>query len=111
LLAGSIGVDDFIPGNTHNGELGYWLAREFRGRGIASEAARVFVPYAFDYLSLDRLTAHTLEFNAASIRVLEAVGFNLEGRLRQYTRTATGLYDTLVFGLLRKEWIAKLPSN
>jgi RimJ/RimL family protein N-acetyltransferase len=110
-LAGSIGVDDFIPGSTHNGELGYWLGREFRGRGIAKKAARVFIPYAFDHLLLNRLTAHTLEFNAASIRVLEGVGFSLEGRLRQYTRTTTGLCDTLVFGLLKTEWITKLASN
>lgn len=111
ILAGSIGVDDLIPGTTHNGELGYWLGREYRGRGIASEAAHQFISYAFDRLSLARLTAHTLESNAASIRVLEGTGFTLEGRLRQYTRTARGLCDTLVFGLLREEWIAQRPPD
>lgn len=112
ILAGSIGVDDLVLGTTHNGELGYWLGREYRGLGIASEAVHHFIPYAFDRLSLTRLTAHALESNAASIRVLERAGFNFEGRLRQHTRTAQGLCDTLAFGLLRQEWIAqRSPST
>jgi len=104
VLAGSIGVDDHVPGSTHNGELGYWLGREYRGLGIAREAAHRFIPYAFDRLALTRLTAHTLDSNAPSIRVLEGAGFRLEGRLRQFTQTSKGLRDTLVFGLLREEW-------
>lgn len=105
-LVGGVGVDDLIPGSAHNGEVGYWLGRESRGRGIAREAVRAFIPYAFDRLALNRLTAHTLHFNAPSIRVLEASGFKLEGRLRKYTRTASGFHDTLVFGLLKDEWSA-----
>ena len=69
-------------------------------------AVRVFIKYAFDRLTLSRLTAHTLHFNAASIRILENAGFKLEGRLRQYARTASGFHDTLVFGLLREDWSA-----
>jgi RimJ/RimL family protein N-acetyltransferase len=105
-LIGSVGVDDLSPGRAHNGELGYWLGREHRGRGIAREAVRAFIPYAFQQLELNRLTAHTLHFNSASNRILEASGFKLEGMLRQYTRTTTGFHDTLVFGLLRDEWAA-----
>jgi RimJ/RimL family protein N-acetyltransferase len=110
-LVGSVGVDDLVPGTAHNGELGYWLGREHRGRGIARGAVQAFIPYAFDHLALDRLTAHTLHFNSASIRVIEGAGFKLEGRLRQYTRTSTGIHDTLVYGLLRNEWSTQGPSN
>ena len=105
-LVGSVGVDDLVPGTTHNGELGVWLGAAHRGHGIAREAVRAFIPYAFDTLGLDRITAHTLHFNAASIRVIGGVGFRLEGRLRRYTRTATGVHDTFVFGLLKEEWNA-----
>jgi ribosomal-protein-alanine N-acetyltransferase len=102
-MVGSVGVDDLKVGRAHNGELGYWLAPSARGRGLASEAVRAFIPYAFDVLALERLSAHTLHFNQRSIRVLETNGFLLEGRLRRYTRTSTGLHDTLVFGLLRND--------
>ena len=100
-MVGSVGVDDLKVGAAESGELGYWLAPAVRGRGLASEAVRAFVPYSFDVLGLQRLSAHTLHFNERSIRVLERSGFSLEGRLRRFTRTATGLHDTLVFGLLR----------
>jgi GrpB-like predicted nucleotidyltransferase (UPF0157 family) len=35
------------------------------------------------------------------------VGFALEGRLREYTRTGSGLHDTFVFGLLQRDWHAR----
>ncbi len=110
-LVGSVGVDDLVLGTDHNGELGYWLGAEHRRRGVAREAVRAFVPYAFERLALERLTAHTLHFNSASIRVLETAGFKLEGRLRRYTRTSTGFHDTLVFGLLKHEWKTQGPPN
>jgi ribosomal-protein-alanine N-acetyltransferase len=102
-LIGSVGVDEISPLRTHNGELGYWLGREHRGRGLAQEAVAAFVTYAFGALRLERLTAHTLAINRPSIQLLEHSGFVLEGRLRWYDRTAAGLQDTLVFGLLRGE--------
>jgi ribosomal-protein-alanine N-acetyltransferase len=101
-MVGSVGVDDLQVGKAHNGELGYWLAPAARGQGLATEAVRAFIPYAFGPLGLERLTAHTLHFNDRSIRVLERNGFAPEGRLRRFTRTATGLRDVLVFGLLRE---------
>jgi len=72
-----------------------------RGRGLATRAVAAFVPYAFGVLRLARLTAHTLAFNARSVRVLEKNGFLLEGRLRRRMRTAAGDHDALVFGRLR----------
>jgi len=69
--------------------------------GLATRAVAAFVPYAFGVLRLARLTAHTLAFNARSVRVLEKNGFLLEGRLRRRMRTAAGDHDALVFGRLR----------
>jgi [ribosomal protein S5]-alanine N-acetyltransferase len=102
-MLGSVGVDDLKAGTAHNGELGYWLGRAARGRSLAIAAVRAFIPYAFGTLGLERPTAHTLAFNAASVRVLERNGFVQEGRLRRYTRTVTGIHDTLVFGRLRED--------
>lgn len=102
-LIGSVGVDDFQVGKSHRAEVGYWLARSYRGRGLATDALRIFVHYAFDNLDVVRLTAHSLNFNVASAKVLEKIGFQLEGRLRQHTKTRNGLFDTLVFGLLKDE--------
>ncbi|MBE9155683.1 GNAT family N-acetyltransferase [Nodosilinea sp. LEGE 06152] len=102
-LIGSIGVDDFRIGRTHRAEVGYWLATAYRGQGLISDALGVFTRYAFDNLEVTRLTAHTLDFNAASARVLEKNNFRLEGCLRQHTKTRNGVFDTLAWGLLQGE--------
>jgi RimJ/RimL family protein N-acetyltransferase len=104
VLAGSVGVDDLPVGSARSGELGYWLGTAHRGRGVAREAVRAFIPYAFGRLALERLTAHTLQFNVVSARVLTGAGFQLEDRLVQQTQTPSGLHDALVFRLLRSEW-------
>jgi [ribosomal protein S5]-alanine N-acetyltransferase len=105
VLAGSVGVDDLPVGTARVGELGYWLGADHRGRGIARQAVHAFIPYAFATLGLERLTAHTLHFNVASARILTGAGFELEDRLVQHTKTATGLHDTLRFSLLKRDWI------
>jgi [ribosomal protein S5]-alanine N-acetyltransferase len=102
-LIGSVGVDDFQIGKTHKAEIGYWLARAYRGQGLISDALAVFVQYAFDNLEVTRLTAHSLDFNIASAKVLEKNRFKLEGCLKQHTKTRNGVFDTLSWGLLKDE--------
>jgi ribosomal-protein-alanine N-acetyltransferase len=57
--------------------LGFYLAREFWGRGLASEAGRAFVAFGFDELKLVRIVTAVQAGNAASVRVLEKLGFVL----------------------------------
>ncbi|MBW4686048.1 MAG: GNAT family N-acetyltransferase [Komarekiella atlantica HA4396-MV6] len=102
-LIGSVGVDDLKVGKVHRAEIGYWLAKVYCGQGLATDALRVFVQYAFDHLEVTRLTAHVLDFNTASVRVLEKNRFKLEGCLRQHTRTRNGIFNTLAYGLLKGE--------
>ena len=103
-LIGSIGVDDFKIGKTHSAEVGYWLAKEYRSRDLMTEALGIFVKYAFNSLQLIRLTAHTLDFNYASTRVLEKNRFKREGGLRQAERNQNGIFDVFAWGLLKSEW-------
>ena len=59
--------------------LAFYLAREYWGRGLATEAGRAFVQYGFDQLKLARLVATVQVGNDASLRVLEKLGFSLSG--------------------------------
>ena len=102
-LIGSVGIDNFKIGETHQVEVGYWIAKTYRGQGLVSDALRTFIQYAFNNLQLTRLTARTLDFNKASARILEKNGFKLEGCLRQHTTTRNGIFNTLVWGLLKGE--------
>jgi RimJ/RimL family protein N-acetyltransferase len=64
-------------------EIGYWLGRAFWGRGLATAAVRGLTDHAFRARALTRVYALPFTDNTASIRVLEKVGYQLEGRLRR----------------------------
>jgi RimJ/RimL family protein N-acetyltransferase len=57
--------------------LGYYLAREYWGRGLATEAVRALVDYGFRELGLTRIVASVETGNDASKHILEKLGFRL----------------------------------
>lgn len=66
----------------HNMELGYWLAKEHRGKGIMTEAIKQMLVIGFDaFPEVDRIYATPFGSNIASQRVLEKAGFQLEAKL------------------------------
>jgi len=84
-------------------ELGYILAREHWGRGIASEAVSAVIDRLFAE-GQRRVFADTDPDNAPSIALLERLGFQREGLLRAEWETHIGVRDSLILGLLRDEW-------
>jgi [ribosomal protein S5]-alanine N-acetyltransferase len=63
------------PGDGMAASLGYYLARAYWGRGLASEASRAFIEVAFNRWGLDRVEADVEKGNAASERILQKLGF------------------------------------
>jgi len=63
-------------------ELGYWVKREARRRGVATAAARLVIRWAFGELGLERLELQTYPGNTGSQRLAESLGFRREGYLR-----------------------------
>ena len=59
-------------------DLGFALAREYRGRGYAREAAAATVAYGRDALELRRIVAIVSPDNMDSVRLLEGLGFSFE---------------------------------
>jgi RimJ/RimL family protein N-acetyltransferase len=85
-------------------ELGYALASEYWGRGYAREALRAALEYGFRTLDLNRVEADIDPRNAASGRVLEALGFRKEGFMPQRWIVHGETADTVFYGLLREYW-------
>jgi len=109
-LAGGIGLD--LRSNEFAGTaaFGYWVARELWGRGIASSAVEVFVPYAFDTFGLHRVDAKVCAPNRASARVLEKSGFSCEGLNRLlHTLRDGSVCDTVRYA--RLNMVANAPAN
>lgn len=91
--------------NTRNRsvEIGYLLAREFRGQGYASEALGLLLEHLFGELGLNKVYAQTGEFNTASIALLERSGFKQDARLRQHHVLDGTFYDDLIYSLLAED--------
>jgi len=86
-------------------EIGYSLDPKFQGQGLASEALRVALVHAFDTLRLRRVEADVDPRNTPSCRLLEHLGFRLEGLLRARWRVAGEICDTALYGLLAPEFV------
>jgi RimJ/RimL family protein N-acetyltransferase len=98
LLIGTVGlaIDDL----DHRAELGYWLGREYWGRGYGTEAVAAAIDYGFDELGLHRIFATHIRRNVASARLLKKVGFEREGVLRQHARKWGVFEDVICYGML-----------
>jgi RimJ/RimL family protein N-acetyltransferase len=79
-LLGSFSVMelDLEPGH---GEIGYWVAAEARGRGIATRAVRLLAEWAREELGLTKIDVLPHKENAPSRRVAEKAGFRDTGEL------------------------------
>lgn len=87
-------------------ELGYVLTKAAWGHGYATEAARAVLTWAYATLPLNRVQSEADTRNPASARVLEKLGFVLEGTLREDCVVDGVTSDSWVYGLLRRDWEA-----
>ena len=108
---GSISVTVGADVYRRSGELGYWLAEPFWGRGIMTEAVGRICREAFSAFDLVRIFAEPYAANIASRRVLEKAGFRLEGLLRQSVCKKGEILDSCIYALLRQEMPADFPGN
>jgi RimJ/RimL family protein N-acetyltransferase len=71
------------------GEIGYWVAAEARGRGVATRAVRLLADWGRRDLCLTRIEILPHRDNAPSRRVAEKAGFHDTGELRACPRAAS----------------------
>lgn len=83
--------------------VGYELARGAEGQGYMHEALSAALDHAFGTTALHRVEAQVHPQNTPSIRVLERLGFRLEGRQREAGHWGGRHHDMLMYGLLRTD--------
>ncbi len=88
------------------GEVGYCLRSTHWGQGYMGEALAALIDHAFGVLKLRRLEADVDPNNAGSLRILDRMGFQREGLLRERWNVAGEIQDSVVLGLLAREWRA-----
>ena len=103
IAIGSIGI--FRQGNIHRqtAELGYYIAEEYWGKGIMTEAVKQICEYVFGNSDIIRIYAEPFAYNISSCRVLEKAGFQYEGTLRNNAVKNGKVIDMKMYSLLKEE--------
>lgn len=88
-------------------ELGYSITRAHWGEGLATEAARAVMDWAFKEFGLAKITAMADVLNSQSWRVMEKLGMRREGLLRSERPSEIDpgtRQDVVIYSVLREEW-------
>lgn len=107
-LAGMVGLHRLVSDTP---EIGFWMARGSRGRGLLTEAAGAVIDWGFssDGLHAARIEWRAVAGNRGSARVAQALGFRYEGTLRQALSNSLGRDDAWIAGLLATDERARQP--
>lgn len=87
---------------SHNrAEIGYELNVNYHGKGYACEALTAVISYVFQDMGLNRIEALVYPQNEASERLLQRIGFQLKGLLKQYAFFRDTYVNLNMFALLK----------
>jgi RimJ/RimL family protein N-acetyltransferase len=84
-------------------ELGYVIGRAHWRQGYAREALAALCAHAFERMAIRRIEAEVDPDNVPSNALLRALGFTLEGRLRERWTAKARTYDTNLYGMLASD--------
>ncbi len=101
-LIGAIGVHPQADVYCKNAEMGYWVAEEFWGQGVISQAIPKMVDYGFEKFDFTRIFARPYGRNVASQKALEKSGFVLEATLEKTFYKNGRFEDELIYAIRRK---------
>jgi ribosomal-protein-alanine N-acetyltransferase len=101
VLVGGLTLANIRRGVAQTGNLGYWMGAAYARRGYMTAAVRALIPFSFSTLKLHRIEAACIPSNLASIRLLEATGFEREGYAREYLCINGTWQDHLLYARLK----------
>lgn len=102
-FCGQMTVGNIIRGALKSAWIGYWVAKDVNGRGVATAALAIGLDHCFGPLGLHRVEATVRPENLPSQAVLRNVGFREEGLLRNYLDVDGRWRDHLLVALTSNE--------
>ncbi len=101
-LAGIISLHSIDFAN-HRAEIGYWLVKEARNKGVGTASVELLTDYGLMTMGFRRIDALVDNRNEASKRLLEKAGYQFEGLLKNYvTRPDGSQIDMAIFAATTK---------
>jgi RimJ/RimL family protein N-acetyltransferase len=108
ILYNDVSIGYFRTSNysiaNHNIYIGADLHRDWRGKGLAYKAYRVFIPFLFDKHSLNKISLEVLSTNIVAKNLYRKLGFVFEGTKREEVHKKDRYVDSEVWSILKKEY-------
>jgi ribosomal-protein-serine acetyltransferase len=104
-FAGTIGFHDLDLVN-RSAHIGYWVAKEFEGRGIITRCCQSLIDHLFTEMKLNRVQINCNVENVRSRAIPERLGFRLEGIHRQVEYIQGKFGDWAIYAMLAEEWFS-----
>lgn len=102
-FAGQVTVGGISRGSLLSAYIGYWIDQRLAGRGIMPTAVALATDHCFGAVGLHRVEINIRPENAASLRVVEKLGFRPEGLRERYLHIDGDWRDHLTFALCADE--------
>ncbi|PTM59870.1 GNAT family N-acetyltransferase [Desmospora activa] len=102
-LAGVVGPHSIREMN-NNAEIGYWLGQEAEGNGVITRSCTAIIDYLVEERGINRIEARCVLANDRSRLVMERLGMQREGLLRQWLKHDHGYEDVYIYAVLAGEW-------
>lgn len=102
-LVGQVTVMSIVLGAFRSGAIGYWVASEVAGRGVAPTAVALLVDHCFSEVGLHRVEVNVRPENAPSLRVVAKLGFRQEAQHERYLFIDGAWRDHLSFALTTED--------
>ena len=101
-LMGGISLTNFKSEGYKSITIGYWMGKEYAGKGYMRDSLKIISNYCFIDLGLNRIEAACLPKNLSSKKVLLNVGFKIEGYAKKYLVINGKLEDHLLLAKIKK---------
>jgi ribosomal-protein-serine acetyltransferase len=101
-MAGVVGFN-CIDQTNEIGHLGYWLGKEYTGKGIMSLVTADLINIGFNEFPIQKIEIRCATTNFKSRAIPERLGFKNEGTLRKAEKVYDKYFDMVVYGLLKNE--------
>ena len=98
---------DYLDWDNRMTRIGYWLGKEFEGRGLVTRTCKTLCDLAFDEMGLNRVEIWCAAENERCRRVPERLGMKPEGVFRQRELVADRYLDMVSYSILAGEWNSK----
>ncbi len=102
-LVGQVNVSGIVRGAFDSAAIGYWVDSAVAGRDVTPTAVALVVDHCFGAAGLHRVEANIRPENAASLRVVDKLGFRREGLHERYLFIDGAWRDHLSYALVRDD--------